>query len=166
MAEVKYCPYCGSKLSAKNINGRDYQACHAEKCDYVFWDNPLTVVAALTERNGDVLLARNKAWPLKMYGLITGFLEKGESPQDAVLREVKEETGLEAKLAGMIGVYPFLERNQLIIAYHLTAEGEIKLGDELAEVKSVPPEKVRPWPFGTGLAVSDWLQARGIKQND
>jgi NAD+ diphosphatase len=161
MAQVKYCLHCGHELSARNINGRDYPACPAKNCEYVFWNNPLPVVAAIVEHEGNVLLARNKAWPPKIFGLITGFLEKGESPEDGVLREIKEELGLAARLAGMIGVYTYFEQNQIIIVYHAKAEGEIKRGDELAEVISVPPEKLRPWPFGTGPAVKDWLQKRG-----
>jgi hypothetical protein len=62
----------------------------------------------------------------------------------------------------MIGVYPFLQQNQIIIAYHITAAGEIKMGEELEEVIPVPPEKLRPWEFGTGLAVKDWLKKRGL----
>ena len=161
MAQVKFCPLCGRELSVKNINGRDYQACLAANCEYVFGDNPLPVVAAIIEHAGNVLLARNKEWPPKIFGLITGFLEKGESPENAVLREVKEELGFNAELIDMIGVYPFLEKNQLIIAYHVLASGEIKMSDELEEVKFVPPEKLRPWPFGTGHAVKDWLEKRG-----
>lgn len=163
MAEVRYCSYCGRELIHKQINGRDYRACPGENCDYVFWDNPLPVVAAIVEHGGNVLLARNKLWPQKMYGLITGFLEKGESPEKAVLREVKEELDLDAETAGMVGIYPFIERNQIIIAYHVSAQGEIKMNEELADVIAVPPEKLRPWPFGTGPAVKDWLESRGIK---
>ncbi len=137
--QVKYCLQCGDELSARNINGRDYLACSTKDCAYVFWDNPLPVVAAVVEHEGNVLLARNKAWPPKMFGLVTGFLEKGESPDDAVLREVEEELGLEAKLLAMIGVYTFLEQNQIIIAYHVVAKGDIKMGEELAEVISVAP---------------------------
>lgn len=163
MAQVKYCQYCGHELSSKNINGRDFLACPAENCGYVYWDNPLTVVAAIVEHEGNVLLARNKAWPPKIFALITGFLEKGESPEKAVLREVKEELGLDARLEAMIGVYTYLQQNQIIIAYHVSAEGEIKMGEELAEVISLPPEKVRPWNFGTGPAVKDWLEKRCLK---
>ena len=162
MAEVKYCPYCGHELSVKQINGRDYRACPEEKCDYVFWDNPLPVVAAIVEHSGKVLLARNKLCPAKMFGLITGFLEKGESAEEAVLREVREELGLNGELAGLVGVYPFIQRNQVILAYHVVAEGEIRMNEELAEVISVPPEQLRPWSFGTGYAVKDWLKERGI----
>jgi len=162
MTKVIYCPHCGRRLSTRGINNRDYQACPDQECGYVFWDNPLPVVAAVIEHEGNVLLARNKAWPPKMFGLITGFLEKGESPEEAVLREVQEELGFDANLQSLIGVYAFEMQNQIIIAYHLTADGEITVGDELAEITSVPPEKVRPWNFGTGLAVKDWLEKRGL----
>jgi NADH pyrophosphatase NudC (nudix superfamily) len=160
MAQVKYCPLCGHELAVRSINGKDYQACPADHCEYVFWDNPLPVVAAIIEHDGNVLLARNKEWPPKVFGLITGFLEKGESPENAVLREVKEELGLDGKIVGMVGIYSFLEKNQLIIAYHMKAGGEITMGEELEEVKAVSPDKLRPWPFGTGHAVKDWLEKR------
>ena len=166
MAGVNFCPICGQSLSLKKIEGREYQACATENCNYVFWDNPLPVVAAVVEYQGHVLLARNRDWAQKIYGLITGFLEKGEAPEKAVLREVKEELGLEAELAGLIGIYPFFERNQLILAYHVVARGRINLGEELVEVIQVPPEKLRPWPFGTGLAVRDWLERRKADNGD
>jgi NADH pyrophosphatase NudC (nudix superfamily) len=161
MGEFQYCPQCGKGLIKKEMEGRERVCCPDETCGYVWWDNPLTVVAAIVEKDGNILLARNKEWPEKIFALITGFLEKGETPEAAVVREVKEELGLDSEIREMIGVYSFFERNQLIIAYYLTASGEIKLGDELAEIRMIPPQKLRPWPFGTGLAVRDWLAKYG-----
>jgi NADH pyrophosphatase NudC (nudix superfamily) len=158
MPPVKYCPQCAGPLADREIEGKPRPACGS--CSYVHWNNPVPVVAALVERGGEVVLARNKAWPEGMFGLITGFLEKGESPEAAVLREVREELGIEGTVAGLIGVYAFFEMNQLIIAYHVTAGGDIVLGEEIAEIMSVPPERIKPWPFGTGYAVSDWLKRR------
>jgi len=157
MEEFQYCPQCGKGLTKKQVNGKERLCCPSDTCGYVWWDNPLTVVAAIVEKDGNILLARNKEWPEKIFALITGFLEKGETPEAAVVREVKEELGLDAEIREMIGVYSFFERNQLIIAYYLIASGEIKLGDELAEIRIIPPAKLKPWPFGTGLAVHDWL---------
>jgi len=157
---VKYCPRCATPLESRPHAGRDRLACPSDGCGFVHWDNPLPVVAAIVEHDGCVVLARNHGWPEKMYGLVTGFLEKGETPEAGVLREVREELGVEAELIGMVGVYPFFQRNELIVAYHLRATGELVLGEELAGIKRVPPDKLRPWPFGTGLAVSDWLAAR------
>jgi NADH pyrophosphatase NudC (nudix superfamily) len=157
---MKYCPLCGRDLILREIEGESRLACADRSCEYVFWDSPIPVLAALVEYRGNVLLARNHAWPRKMYGLITGFLEKGESPEKGALREVKEELGLSGRIGRLIGVYAFFEMNQLIIAYHVIADGEIILGEELAEVKHVPPEKLKPWPMGTGYAVKDWLKMR------
>lgn len=160
MPDMQYCPWCGKKLVSKKIEGRDYAACDDGSCGYVFWDNPLPVVAAIIEHESAVIIARGKGWPENIFGLITGFLEKGESPEDAVRREVKEELGLDSTIRGFVGMYPFFQKNQLLLVYHLAAEGGIVMNDELAEVKHVIHEKLRPWPFGTGPAVRDWLERR------
>ena len=67
---------------------------------------------------------------------------------------------LSKELVGLVGVYPFAMMNQVIIAYHVRARGELKLSAELAASKYIAVEKLRPWEFGTGAAVKDWL-ARG-----
>ena len=99
-----------------------------------------------------------------MFGLITGFLEAGETPEEGVLREVKEELGLDGTIVDFIGNYAFYDMNQLIMALHVVVEGQITLGEELAEFKEIAPEKLRPWPLGTGLAVSDWLKRRNASR--
>jgi len=128
----------------------------------VHWDNPVPVVAAIVEHEGYVILARNKDWPEKMFGLITGFLEKAETPEAAVVREVKEELSLDATAVRFVGLYPFERRNELIIAYHVPATGEVRLNEELADYRRIVPEKLRPWDFGTGLALKDWLARRAV----
>lgn len=161
MERMRFCPYCGAPLTPKVIDARDRLVCSQAGCAYVFWNNPTPVVAALVEYKGEVVLARNKAWPEGMFGLITGFLEQGETPAQGAVREVKEELGLDAAGEEFIGVYAFEQQNQLIVAYHvLCPTGEIALGEELAELKLRPPERVKPWPFGAGLAVRDWLAQR------
>lgn len=157
-----YCPQCTKALGAREDGGRVRSACPS--CDYVFYDNPAPVVAALVEHDGDVILARNKEWPEKWFGLITGFLERGETAEDGVLRELKEELGLDGEIVELIGVYSFFRMNQVIMAYHIRAEGEIVLGEELAAYKRIAPDKLRPWPEGTGQAVADWLATRKNKQ--
>src|SRR5712691_12938834 len=158
---MQFCPTCASKLVPEERGDRIYLTCSSENCGYVFYDNPVPVVAALVEHGATVLLVRNKGWPEKWYGLVSGFLEKGETPEEGVLREVKEEVGLRGEIIDFIGAYAFQEMNQVILAYHVRAYGEIVLGEELAGVKAVPPDKLRPWPLGTGHAVRDWLAARG-----
>lgn len=157
---MKFCPRCASPLGSRQDAGRLRSACPSAGCGFVFYDNPLPVVAALVEHQGQVLLVRNRAWPEKWFGLVTGFLERSETPEAGVLRELKEELGLEAEVVRLIGVYAFPERNEVILAYHLRATGTVALGEEIAEMRSVEADRLRAWPFGTGLAVADWLAAR------
>lgn len=157
-----YCPQCASPLADKLDQGLTRRGCPDDACGYVHWDNPTPVVAAVVEHEGHVILARNKAWPVPFYALITGFLEKTDpSPEEAIVREVEEELGLQGTAAHFIGHYRFDKLNQIIIAYHVPATGTIVLGDELADYKRVEPSKARYWPAATGLALRDWLRTQG-----
>jgi NAD+ diphosphatase len=158
--KFKFCPYCGSSLAAKEIDGVTRLSCSSKSCNYIFWDNPTPVIAAIVEHNDKVLLIRNKGWPEDMFGLVTGFLEKNETPEKGILREVKEELGIDGEIVSLVGIYSFFEMNQLILAYHVVAHGEITIGEELADIKAIPPENLKPRPFGTGFALQDWLEKR------
>ncbi len=160
----KYCPRCTKPLAMGAVDeGPPRLRCPDQACGFVHWDNPVPVVAAVVEHEGAVILARNRLWPPKMFALITGFLEKDDpDPASGVLREVDEELGLKGRVAGIIGHYPFERMNQIIIAYHVVAAGEIVLGEELLEYKKVPPAELRPWPAATGLALRDWMLGRGL----
>lgn len=157
-----FCPNCASPLVDAVVNGEMRRVCSAS-CGYVYYDNPTPVVAVIVEHDGAVVLARNKAWPRHFYGLITGFLERVESPQECAVREVKEELDLVAESPTLIGVYPFERMNQVIIAFHVRANGMIRLNEELDDFRHVPPEQCRVWPAGTGLALRDWLRSKGIE---
>ena len=130
-------------------------------CDFTHWNNPTPVLAAVVEYQGKVLLARNAAWESKMFALITGFMEEGETPQQGIAREIKEETNLETTSLNLIGVYDFQRMNQVIVAYHAVCSGEVCLSPELADYRLYELEKVKCWPAGTGYALADWLRTRG-----
>ena len=135
MPDYRYCPVCGAPLAPYRVSGEPHAACSAG-CGFIHYDNPVPVLAAVVEHEGLIVLARNVAWPASWYGLITGFLEMGERPEEGVLREVKEELNLDASAPTLIGVYPFAR---------------------------IPPEKLRTWPAGTGEALRDWLRSRGYQ---
>ena len=162
----RHCPLCAKPLGPRAHAGSldvPRMSCPDEACGFVHWDNPTPVVAAVVEHEGELILARNKAWAAPFFALITGFLERTDtSPHDAAMREVKEELGLDATAAHFIGHYMFERQNQLILAYHVPATGVITLGEELSEYRRIPPEKARYWPIATGLALRDWLRSRGL----
>ncbi len=160
MSAFAYCPRCTAPLVDKQIDEEWRRACSAN-CGFVHFDNPIPVVAAIVEHEGAVVLAHNRAWPRRFYGLITGFLERGETPQESVVREVKEELSLDADPPTLVGVYPFHQMNQVIICFHVTATETITLNEELDDYKHFPLEKCRVWPYGAGPGLRDWLRSRG-----
>jgi NAD+ diphosphatase len=165
MPKFHFCPLCAAPLSERTVQGEIRDACSAS-CGFVHYDNPTPVVAAVVEHNGTVVLAHNRTWPQtfkSFYGLITGFLERAESPEQCALREVKEELDLVGRAATLIGVYPFEQMNQVIIAYHVPAQGTITLNHELDDFRHLPPAECKTWSGGTGFALRDWLRSRGFE---
>jgi NADH pyrophosphatase NudC (nudix superfamily) len=111
-----------------------------------------------------VVLVRQKGWPEKWYGIVSGFLERGESPEQGILREVEEELGVQGEIVRFIGTYSFFQLNQLILAYHVRAEGDIQLGEELEAFKLISPGHLRPWEMGRTIGAGQ-LEMRKIKVN-
>ncbi len=164
--EHRFCPHCATPLAFVEAqeDGGPKQRLRCPACAWTHWNNPVPVLAAVIEcvdRGGQVLLARNAAWPGRMFALITGFMEAGESPEEGIRREVAEETSLQVDALSLIGVYDFQRMNQVIVAYHAQARGEVRLSPELAEYKLFEPADLRCWPAGTGYALADWLRSRG-----
>jgi NAD+ diphosphatase len=163
---MQFCPNCRKALEVLPLGGLDRQACPDYQCGFVHWNNPIPVVAAIVEHDDHIVLVRNVGWPKTWYGLVTGFLEAGEMPEDGVLREVEEEIGQKATMQSYLGMYEFHRANQLLIHYHVTVDSkEVTFPkDEIADYKWVHIEQVQPWTAGTGRALQDWLASRGIKR--
>lgn len=168
MNDYRYCPLCANELAlldaVEDSGPKTRLRCAA--CGWAHWNNPTPVLAAVIEcidRGGKLLLARNAAWKGRNFGLVTGFMEAGETPEDGIRREVAEETALEVESLSLLGVWDFQRMNQLIVAYHAVAHGEIRLSPELAEYKLFEPTEVRCWPAGTGHALARFLRSRDIE---
>jgi NADH pyrophosphatase NudC (nudix superfamily) len=161
--EFRFCPHCAAPLAPMVLleDGGEKERLRCAACGYTHWNNPTPVLAAVIEYGGQILLARNAAWDGKMFALITGFMEAGESPQDGIRREIAEETNLHAGELTLIGAYDFQRMNQVIIAYHAVCEGQIKLSPELVDYRLFSPQSVKCWPSATGFALADWLRSRG-----
>ncbi len=166
--EYRFCPICSSPLSETIESGMKRKSCQKNDCEYVHWNNPTPVLAAITHRKNEVILIQAIGWPKHWYSLVTGFHEVGETAEEGALREVKEELGLNGEVKSLVGVYSFFQMNQVIIAYDvLVEEGDITLDStELVDYKIVKTKNVRPWPSGTGQAMKDWLSRQGITNEE
>jgi NADH pyrophosphatase NudC (nudix superfamily) len=166
--EYRFCPICSSPLSETIESGMKRKSCQKNDCEYVHWNNPTPVLAAITHRKNEVILIQAIGWPKHWYSLVTGFHEVGETAEEGALREVKEELGLNGEVKSLVGVYSFFQMNQVIIAYDvLVEEGDITLDStELVDYKIVKTKNVRPWPSGTGQAMKDWLKTQGITNEE
>ena len=164
----KYCPECASKLETRCIGGVERRACAAPACDYIHWDNPVPVIAALVQHRDQIILARNSLWPEGRFSLVTGFLERHETPIQAVVREINEELGLAITALGLIGCYSLLEKNQIILAHWARTTGELRLGSEISQVKYVSRKELECWQFGeltlTSAIVKSWLERGSLQQ--
>lgn len=164
--ETRFCTHCANPLQAIALmeDGGETTRLRCPACGWTHWNNPTPVLAAIVELEGRVLLARNAAWPgTQSFGLITGFMEAGETPQEGIAREIKEETQLDVSALQLIGVYDFQRMNQVLIAYHAVAHGNVVLSPELVEYRLIEPERVKCWPAGAGYALADWLRSRGYE---
>ena len=99
MSDFRFCPLCG-----KPLEGTEPPVCPTGH--FVHYDNPPTTVQAWIERDGTYLILKRNEEPFAgEWDLPGGFVEMGESPADAVVREVAEETALRVTPAEIIGAF-------------------------------------------------------------
>lgn len=148
---IKFCPYCGYKLVRKMLEGRKRLYC--SKCGKIYYENPTPVVAIIArDDEGKILLIKRKIEPCKgEWALPSGFMEIEESPTEAALRELVEETGLKGKSKKLIGVYPNnSEINGYLVAIIYEVEilgGKLCAGDDAEEAEFFAVNQIPPLAF-------------------
>jgi 8-oxo-dGTP diphosphatase len=113
-----FCQACATPLVEGLIDGRLRRVCPA--CGQIHWRNAKPCAGALVIRNGKVLLIRRCIEPFRGYWDIPGgFCEVDEHPVQTAIREVREETGLEIELTGLLGLWldEYVERTTLNVYY-------------------------------------------------
>lgn len=105
MATFRFCPLCAARLEPKPSEpdgGRP--ACPSGH--FIHYDNPAATVQGWIEHEGKFLILKRNDEPFAgRWDLPGGFVEMGESPTEAVVREVREETALAVTPIGLIGAY-------------------------------------------------------------
>lgn len=110
--------------------------------------HPLVTVDAIIERDGKILLIKRKNEPFKGYwALPGGFVEYGESTEDAIIREVKEETDLDISINALLGVYSKPGRDPrghvISICYEASAVGKEKGGTDASDAAFFTLERIK-----------------------
>jgi len=147
----KFCPLCGHGLRRKKIDGRKRLFC--AKCGRVNYENPAPVAAAAVkdERNRLLITKRNIEPGIGKWALPGGFIESGETPEEACLRELKEETGLTGRVERLLGAYlqrSFFYGTLIIIGYEVSVSNKnLSLNNELKEAKFFGKKEMPGIPF-------------------
>ncbi|HOJ42536.1 MAG TPA: NUDIX hydrolase [Syntrophorhabdaceae bacterium] len=142
MNSKTYCYYCGSRLKEEFIEGKIRQIC--SRCNKIHYENPLPVASVILSNNHrEVLLVKRAHEPYKdMWCFPIGFAEVGESIEDAALRELKEETGLEGKIIQLVDVSSHINPiygELLIVSFEAEKTGGIETpGDDAKDCKYFP----------------------------
>lgn len=131
---ANFCPQCGAKLKPQERYGRLRPVC--SDCDFTVFHDPKVAVLAFITKDDKVLLVKRAINPgAGKWACPAGFVEHDEAPVDAVLRELKEETGLIGKIERLLEVFPKKDDGlaDIVIAYHLTVVGGDMQADDDAE---------------------------------
>ncbi len=160
---IKFCQNCGTALELRIMEGRPRAYCTA--CQRVQYAQLKVGAGALFERAGRLLLLRRAAAPFRNYwNLPAGYVEADESPAEAVVREVYEETGLRVVAKKLVDIYYFDDDprgNGILIVYAcVSTGGTLKESHESVTATFFAPELV-PTKLaggGHGQAITAWQE--------
>ena len=147
MPAARFCLHCGSSLAERLVFGEPRLACGA--CEFVHFDNPVAVAGVIVRRGDEVLLVRPAFPPdYPHHVLVSGYLEAYESAEQAAVREVKEETGLDIEVERVLGTYSCrsIGKNMVfIVCLARLVGGELRLSDELLDARWFTLDTLPDW---------------------
>ena len=156
--DVRFCPRCAA--AAEVVFPRQL-ACAA--CGYRAFYNPKPVACAIPrDAEGRVWLLRRAFDPgAGLWTFPGGFVDLGESVEDAARREAKEELEIDIELGGLVGVYSRAEDRIVLVVFHATTTQTPRTTEEATEVTAFAPADI-PWDelafWSTERALRDALQ--------
>ena len=151
MRKKKHCPYCGNLFIEKVLEG--YQRLFCEQCNEPFYENPIPAACTVViDDRGRILLVKRNIEPKSgEWCLPGGFMELGEKPNEAALRELTEETGLSGNIDSLLGVtsnYSDAYHTVLMIGYLVKQySGRLSPGDDASEAAYFDPNDMPPVAF-------------------
>lgn len=133
-----FCPHCGTKLIGKEV-GDEGVIPFCEKCSIPLWDMFTTsIIAAVVNEYYEIALLRQNYVSATKYVCVAGIMKIGESAEETVIREVKEEIGQDVEALEFISSYPYEKREMLMLGYKATVKKkDFKLSGEVDSVEWV-----------------------------
>jgi NAD+ diphosphatase len=149
----RHCGRCGSVTAMRNAG--HLRACVNEECGALLFPRLEPAIITLVETVTPprrVLLARHRASKAGGYSMLAGFVEIGESLEDAVRREVMEEAGVAVRTVAYVGSQPWPFPAGIMLGFRATASDEsISVdGDEIIEARWFTREELRDYAGTTG----------------
>ena len=161
----KHCGVCGAL--SKVESGGNTRICSADDCGAQIFPRVDPAIIVLVSNGEQCLLGRQPAWPESRYSTIAGFVEPGESLEDAVRREVAEETNIVVGEVSYHSSQPWPFPSSLMLGFTAQANSsEIRLNDgELEDAQWFTRKELRSGfprlPYRLSIArrlVDNWLQ--------
>lgn len=137
-----HCPRCGAP-TVNALCGWERHCTVDGSAHYPRTDPAVIVV--ITDADDRLLLARQQMWPERRFSLVAGYVEPGESAEQAVAREVLEEVGLEVEVTGFLGSQPWPFPASLMLCYQVHAPStDFRVdGVEIAQATWLTREQLR-----------------------
>jgi NADH pyrophosphatase NudC (nudix superfamily) len=138
-----HCPRCGTPTVT--VAAGHAQRCPADGSEHFPRIDP-AVIMLVTDPDDRCLLARNRRWPERRVSILAGFVEPGESAEQAVAREVGEETGITVARVRYVGSQPWPMPQSLMLGFRASAAGDLELrvdDDEIAEAHWFSRDELR-----------------------
>jgi NAD+ diphosphatase len=137
-------------------------------CETPFYPRIAPAVIVLVQREREILLARNATFPRPWYSAVAGFVEAGESLEEAVGREVLEEVGVELSEIQYFGSQPWPFGRSLMVGFNARyAGGEIRVdGTEIADARWFPADALPQLPPRISIArqlIDNWLERQSSR---
>ena len=160
---VRFCALCGSEMRLRTVlpDQKRFKVCVS--CGFVHFPGPKLVAGCLVVDSGRVLLLRRGIEPqIGKWTFPGGYVDLGESPAGAALRETREEVGIRVELRRVLGVYADPAHPIAAVVVYLAKPGieEASVTDEATEVRYFAPPDI-PWDEiafrTTHDALRDWL---------
>jgi len=115
---VNFCCYCGQPVSLRIPEGDHLPRHVCDGCGVVHYQNPKLVVGCVPEHRGRILLCRRAIEPRRGYWTIpAGFMENGETTQDAARRESQEEALADVEIGSLLAVVHVLHADQVHVMF-------------------------------------------------